>query len=102
VQADQRNRRHHREGVELRIELAHPAEQALVGVLVAEHGRLDDDQVAAAQRRWQFGDGRELEQLGGRGDLLGHAGAPLSHAPRTSRARSQGHTSQPAYSSGTG
>src|SRR6478735_580057 len=82
----ERRRRHHREGVHRRSELAHRTKEGSAVRLAPEEGAVDDCERATAHR-------------------LGHewrVGASSVQAWSTSAARSKGKNITPAYSSSTG
>jgi hypothetical protein len=76
VQLGDPDRRHHRERVHRRAELAQRLQQLGAFALVAEHDRLDDHELTAAKRLRDVRDGRELEDATNRRDLVRDGGRP--------------------------
>ena len=93
---------HHRERVDLGLELEQGAQELPPGCLVAQVGGLDDDELTAAER-WAGSRGRrKLEQAADRGHLVGAVRVHSAHAASTSPARSIGQSSHPANASAIG
>ena len=102
MQLLQLRRRDRGEGVQHRVERAQPGEQAVALGRVAQVRDLDDDELPAAQELGDLRQRRHLQQAAHAHQLVRRDPVSSCQAPSTSRARSQGQSSMPAYTSAIG
>ena len=82
VQVLERRRRHAREGVDHRPELAQRPDKRGALALRPREDRLDDGEAAAAKRLGDLGHRREMQDPADRGDLIRHRLGPVAPGPQ--------------------